>query len=358
MTETTLQRTPLFQIHQNLKARLVPFAGWEMPVQYAGAIPEVRAVRENCGLFDVSHMGQFLFSGQDVTEALNQIVSADWSRVEIGRAAYTLLLNQNGGIIDDIMGYRLDENEWLIVVNASRADEDEAHFRAHLSQSVSFRVLTTRVMIAVQGPNAQSVLQPITSTDLSHLKWRDAVRAEVGGVAGILTRGGYTGCDGFEFMTQNDSPAVWNALIENGAVPCGLGARDVLRLEAGLPLYGHELREEWTPQESSVGFAAKIEKPQFIGRDALINKQPARKIRGLQMQSKAIAREGYRVLDEQGENIGEVTSGTMSVAQGVGIALAMLPIELQTGDTVNIEIRGTTHAAEVVGLPFVSSGRK
>jgi aminomethyltransferase len=360
MSETTasLQRTPLWETHQNLKARLVPFAGWDMPVQYAGVIPEVRAVRENCGLFDVSHMGQFVFSGPRVTDELNKIVSADWSRVAVGRAAYALLLNDNGGVIDDIMGYRLSEDEWLIVVNASRANVDEAHFRAQLSQNITFRVLATRMMLAIQGPQAESILQPLTQTDLSTLKWRDVVRAEVAGVAGILTRGGYTGCDGFEFMTENASPDVWNALLKNGATPCGLGARDVLRLEAGLPLYGHELREDWTPQESGVGFAAKIEKSDFIGRDALLHQQPARKIRGLKMQSKAIAREGYRVLDSENNVIGEVTSGTMSVALGCGIALAMLPIELQIGDTVNIEIRNATHAAQIVALPFVEHGKK
>ena len=367
-----LLRTALYETHKNFGARLVPFAGWEMPVQYAGVMAEVRAVRESCGIFDVSHMGQFFVSGEGATDALNRIVSADWSQVAVGRAAYALLLNESGGVIDDVMGYHLDEDYWLVVVNASRAEVDEAHFRAHLSGSVRLEYWPNEdAMLAIQGPDAARVLASLCDFDLNEMKWRDCRDFVIGvfnesPVRGILARGGYTGCDGFELILDEEYSAwIWDKLVENGAVPCGLGARDVLRLEAGLPLYGHELRESWTPAESGIGFAAKIEKPQFIGRDALIEKgAPQSRIRGLMMEGRAIPRDGYRVLAHNDDaanvesQIGEITSGTMSVALNKGIALAMLPTELEIGDLVDVEIRGVRHAAKIVKPPFVATGRR
>jgi aminomethyltransferase len=356
----TLKHTALCDEHVKAGGRMVPFAGWEMPVQYAGVIPEVRAVREACGVFDVSHMGQLDVVGLGGTEALNRIVSADWSGVQIGRVAYGMLLNESGGVIDDVMGYHLAPNEWLVVVNASRADLDEAHFAQHLGDGLS---LSNRyadgAMLAIQGTRAAEVLQPLTEYHLSQMKWRDCTMATIGGARGVLARGGYTGCDGFEFMFfADDAPQVWRALLAAGAVPCGLGARDVLRLEAGLPLYGHELREEWTPYESGCGFAVKLAKGDFLGRAALQEKQtPTRRIRAIKMAGKAISREGYAVL-QNGAPVGEITSGTMSPALGIGIALAMMPSTLETGDTVEVQVRNALHPAQVVALPFVPHGRK
>ena len=355
----SLRRTPIFDLHRELGARLVPFAGWEMPVQYEGVIAEVRAVRQNCGVFDVSHMGQLRFEGAGVTQALNKIVSADWEQVAPGRAAYALLLNENGGAIDDVMGYRLSPDAWLVVVNASRAEIDEAHFRAHLPSEIEMHVGGEgAALIAVQGVRSQDVLQKLIGESLDSVAWRDVILMG-GATEAVLTRGGYTGCDGFEIMLNaDDAPALWNALIHYGAVPCGLGARDVLRLEAALPLYGHELRDHWTPDESSVAFAAKTAKPDFIGRDVLLQKtEPVRVIKALQMQGKAIARDGYRVLDSRGEVIGEVTSGTLSPTLGCGIALAHLPKSLAVGDEVFVEIRDVSHAARVVKTPFIARGR-
>jgi aminomethyltransferase len=356
----TLSRTALHEAHRLAGARLVPFAGWDMPVQYSGVIDEVRAVREGCGIFDVSHMGQLDVSGPNATAELNKIVSADWSNVGLGRTAYALLLNEQGGVIDDIMGYRLGEDEWMIVVNASRATVDEARFRALLPSTIS---LSNRyeqsAMLAIQGLKSLEVLQTLSPDNLSEWAWRDARPATIAGAQGLLARGGYTGCDGFEFMFPNsDAERVWNALVEAGAVPNGLGARDVLRLEAGLPLYGHELREEWTPYESGCGFAVKPAKGEFPGRAALQgNEKPARRIRGLKMQGRAIPREHYPVA-RSGETIGEVTSGTLSPALGVGIALALLPAHLETGDVVDVMVRGTAHPAEIVATPFVAHGRQ
>jgi len=350
-----LQRTALYGEHVRDGARLVPFAGWEMPVQYRGVIDEVKAVREKCGVFDVSHMGQLDVQGNGATQALNQIVSADWQSVPVGRVAYALLLNENGGIIDDIMGYRLGEDQWRIVANASRADVDQAHLRAYLPAEISLdNRYQNQAMPAVQGEGAEKILQPLVDADLSQMGWRD-VRKWSGG---LVARGGYTGCDGFEIMCDAQSgTALWRALIESGATPCGLGARDVLRLEAGLPLYGHELRENWTPGESGCGFAAKVEKPQFIGRSALLGKTARNRIRGLEMQSRAIARESY-VVEKNGEAIGEVTSGGFSPTIGIGIALASLPAHLEIGDEVDVLIRGASHRARIVKPPFVASERK
>ena len=335
---------------------MVPFAGWEMPVQYAGVIPEVKAVRENCGVFDVSHMGQLNVSGPGTTEALNKIVSADWKDLPLNRVAYALLLNEQGGVIDDIMGYRTGEDDWLVIVNASRAAIDEVHFRAHLPKEIQINNhYENQAMIAVQGPNSAALLQPLCETDLSQVKWRDCLNTTVVDTSVFIARGGYTGSDGFEIMFfGEDAPQVWRALLQAGATPCGLGARDVLRLEAGLPLYGHELDEAWTPYESGVGFVAKINKPDFIGRDALLEKQtPAHRIRALKMEGKGIPREGYPVIRD-GLQVGEVTSGTMSPTIGSGIALAMLPNSINVGDEVQVQIRNALHPAHIVKPPFVA----
>lgn len=372
-SSASLQRTALYNCHVELGAKIVPFAGWEMPVQYSGIRDEVKAVRETCGIFDVSHMGQLWISGDGTTEKLNRAISNDWSNLPIGRVGYALLLNEQGGVLDDVMGYRLGDDEWLVVVNASRTDVDEEVFKSRLPDSPYLGVHNRRAnsseypyevqaMIAIQGPDSERILQSLTDWfDLSEIKHRDCSFGEVAHVAGELARGGYTGADGFEFMfmtTNDNAGGVWRALLKAGAIPCGLGARDVLRLEAGLPLYGHELREEWTPFESASGFAVKMDKEFFVGQDALRGKEnSAKTIKALKMEGKAIPREGYKVLRE-GTEIGEVTSGTLSPTLEIGIALAMLPRELQVGDAVEILIRDKTHAAQIVKKPFVAFGKK
>ncbi len=355
---TSLQRTSLFDLHHSLGGKIVPFAGWEMPVQYAGVRAESLAVRAGCGLFDVSHMGQLDARGEGVTEALNKIVSADWSRVSVGLAAYALLLNLSGGVHDDIMGYRLSENHWLIVVNASRAQSDEQWLRHLLPPHISLcNRYQNQAMIAVQGPHAEALLQPVCDFDLSQTALRDVVETEVLGQKSVIARGGYTGCDGFEWMGDaGQAPILWQHLIGAGATPCGLGARDVLRLEAGLPLYGHELGEARTPDESGVSFAVKADKGDFVGRETLLahraSDTPRNTIRGLKMLGRAIPREGYSV-QLNGTEIGAVTSGTLSPALDVGLALAMLPAALLLESVVDVSIRGALHPARIVPLPFV-----
>jgi aminomethyltransferase len=319
----------------------------------------VRAVRESCGVFDVSHMGQLDITGPDLTAALNHVVSADWSTVDVGRVAYALLLNEHGGVIDDVMGYRVGADEWFVVVNASRADVDEPHLRKHLPQLTIANRYQDQAMLAIQGPHAEKLLQPLTDITLSLVQRRDCLPAKIAGASGFLARGGYTGTDGFEFMFRaGDAPHVWRELLKAGVVPCGLGARDVLRLEAALPLYGHELREEWTPYESGCGFAVKMAKADFIGREALAHHQtPGCRIRALRMEGRMIPREGYPVV-WCGVEGGQVTSGTMSPTVGGGIALALVPSALQIGDTVEVQIRGTLHPATVVKPPFVPHHRR
>jgi aminomethyltransferase len=331
-----------------------------MPVQYSGIREEVRAVREACGIFDVSHMGQLRISGQGTTDNLERAVSNDWSTLEVGRVGYALLLSESGGVLDDIMGYRLDEDDWLVVVNASRATDDEAVLRKRLAGISLANGYDNQAMIAIQGPQAAEIFDALDAdTKADEFTWRDCMPVEFEECNGIVARGGYTGADGFEIMCDADTGVLlWEKLVGTGAVPCGLGARDVLRLEAGLPLYGHELREEWTPFESASGFAVKMDKEYFVGQDALRGKEKsARTIKALKMIGNAIPREGY-VVARGGEVIGEVTSGTLSPTLGYGIALAMLPRELEVGEPVEVNIRGKAHAAEIVKKPFVPFGKK
>ena len=326
-----------------------------MPVQYSGVIEEVRAVREKCGVFDVSHMAQFDFAGAGCSTALNDVVSNDWSKTAVGRVAYALLINETGGVVDDIMGYRLDEDRWLVVGNASRADVDEKYFSQHAANHFQNNRYDNQAMLAVQGPDSEKVLSPLCDIDLNEMRHRDCCEVTLAGAKGLLARGGYTGSDGFELIFEaKDAPRVWDVLLEAGVVPCGLGARDVLRLEAGLPLYGHELREEWTPFESGVKFAVKMDKSTFVGKAALEGKEnPTRRIAALQMQVKAIPREGYDVT-QNGEIFGQITSGTMSPTLSSGIALAMLPVEIQIGDVVEVQVRNKPQTATIVKKPFIT----
>lgn len=360
--EPPARRSALMRAHQECGGKIVPFAGWLLPVQYAGVRVETLAVRANCGLFDVGHMGQLDVRGPNVTGELNAVVSADWSKTRVGRAAYGLLLNESGGVLDDVMGYRLAEDHWFVVVNASRAGVDEAQLRALLPASIELsNRYENQAMIAVQGPNSQALLQPFCEADLSAMELRDVCETRVLGAPCIVARGGYTGCDGFEWMGDAPTaPLLWSALLGAGASPCGLGARDVLRLEAGLPLYGHELREDLTPDESGVGFAVKVDKGEFFGRQGLLQKRAAgtgQTLRGLQMSGRAIAREGYSVV-QNGEIVGVITSGTPSPTLEQNIALALLPRDLPAHCEVQVSIRGALHPARLCALPFVARTTK
>lgn len=360
MTEpTTLRRTPLYDAHVRLGARLVPFAGWEMPVQYAAGISaEHRAVRESCGIFDVSHMGEFIVRGPDAIRFVNAVTSNDVAALAIGQIQYSTLLTADGTIVDDLLVYR-EPDHLFLVVNAGNRDADLAHFRAHLAgfdatlEDVSDRY----ALIAVQGPQAPAVVQRLTATDLAPIKYYRFVHGEVAGVPAIISRTGYTGELGFElYVPWDQAEAVWEAVLGDGGVtPCGLGARDTLRLEAGMALYGHELDRATTPLEAGLSWLVKLEKPDFLGKAALLRQHQDgvdRKLVGFTFDERAIPRHGMPVWYGDVE-VGTVCSGTMSPTLAAPIGTCYLPAAAAVpGTRFAVDIRGKRVEARVVGLPF------
>jgi aminomethyltransferase len=360
MTDTlTLRRTPLYESHVRLGARLVPFAGWEMPVQYAAGISaEHRAVREACGLFDVSHMGEVIVRGPDAIAFVNHVTSNDVAALAVGQIQYSTLLTERGTIVDDLLVYRAPDHLFL-VVNAGNRDADLAHLRAHLAgfdatlEDVSDRY----ALIAVQGPDAPAIVQRLTATDLAPIKYYRFVEGEVAGVPAIISRTGYTGELGFElYVPWAQAVTVWDALLAGGGVtPCGLGARDTLRLEAGMALYGHELDIDTTPLEAGLGWLVKLGKADFLGKAVLVRQHQDgvdRKLVGFTFDERAIPRHGMPVWygDLQ---VGTVCSGTMSPTLAEPIGTCYLPgAAAVPGTRFEVDIRGRRVPARVVSLPF------
>jgi len=357
-----LKHTPLYDLHRELSARMVPFAGWEMPVQYSGVIDEVRAVREGVGLFDVSHMGELAIHGPGALAWLNGMATNDVSRLRPGRAQYSLLCAEDGGVLDDILVYQLADESYLVVVNASNADADREWLEEHRVAGVTLDdVSADTALIAVQGPGAPALLQPLASVDLGPMRHFDCVEGVVAGVACLIARTGYTGEDGFELFTREDVVPLWQALMASGAArPCGLGARDVLRLEAGNVLYGHEITEEVNPLVAGLGWVVKLEKGPFVGWEAIAavrDAGPEFRLAGLASESRAIPRQGYPLLHD-GQPVGEVTSGTFSPTLGKPIGMGYLPTALaEPGTTVAVEVRTRPEPATVVALPFYRGKR-
>lgn len=355
----TLRRTPLYDEHRALGAKLVPFAGWEMPVQYGGPRGGIKAeheaVRERAGLFDVSHMGEVAFGGPDAEGAVQRLVTRDVARLAEGQAGYAAVCLPDGGTVDDVLVYK-NPDDFLVVVNASNREGDVAHFREHTADlDVEIHDRSDDwALLALQGPEAAGILRRFTEADLSGLRYYRFEVGEVGGRYAIVSRTGYTGEDGFEiYVRPDDAAPLWRALIEAGAVPAGLGARDTLRLEAGMCLYGNELDRETTPLEAGIGFAVHLDKePGFVGQEAL-RKQKEEGLRkrlvGFKMEGRGIARHGYPVLLD-GERVGVVTSGTLSPTLGEAIGLAL--VEPGVEDGFDVEIRGKAVPARVVPLPF------
>ncbi|GAB1543741.1 glycine cleavage system aminomethyltransferase GcvT [Scytonema sp. NUACC21] len=363
----SLARTPLFVIAQELKARLTSFGGWEMPVQFAGISKEHEAVRIAAGMFDISHMGKFILQGKDLITQLQGLVPSDLSRLQPGQAQYTVLLNPQGGIIDDIIVYYQGEDatggqRGVIIVNAATTSKDKAWLLQHLnSDEVIFHDLSSqKVLIAVQGPQAVSLLQSFVDKDITQVKAFGHLEATIFGKTAFLARTGYTGEDGFEVMVDPDAGVeLWRKLIDAGVIPCGLGARDTLRLEAAMALYGQDIDDSTTPLEAGLGWLVHLDtKGDFIGRSVLERQKSAgvqRRLVGLQMQGRNIARHGYQVLS-QGVVVGEVTSGTLSPTLGYPIALAYVPTELATvGQQLEVDIRGKAYPGVVVKKPFYRS---
>lgn len=336
---------------------MVDFAGWEMPVQYSGILDEHRAVREAVGMFDISHMGEFLVSGEGSAAWLDGLLTNRVAKLGDGEAQYTLMLNERGGVIDDLIVYRLAADEFLLIVNASKIDEDAAWLQAHAVEGVTF---TNRsddfAAIAVQGPNARAAYRAVFGAELPEARNR-VIRVTFSGADGFVVTTGYTGEDGFELVIPNAAAvAAWDALLAAGVKPCGLGARDTLRLEMCYPLNGSDLSPERTPLEAGLGFFVDLTKDDFVGKPALF----AQKESGLPVRLVALAvteksppiRSHYPVL-VNGEPVSETCSGALSPTLGHGIAMAYLPAEFaKIGQVAEIEVRGRRYPASVVKKPF------
>ena len=368
MSDASLQRTPLFETHRAAGARLVPFAGWEMPVQYAGVIAEARAVRETAGVFDVSHMGRVRVRGADALAFLQFVTVNDVSRLPGagGAAQYSLLCNEAGGVVDDIIVYRLGVAEFLLVVNASNRTKALSWLRGHASRfpDLVLEDESERTgLLAAQGPEAVAKVSAHSDQDLTVLPRFGLTETVIAGVPVLAARTGYTGEDGVElFCRAEDLTRLWTLLLAEGVTPCGLGARDALRLEAALPLYGHEMDETISPYEARLGWVIRLEKPDFLGKMALQAMRVAKNRRvlvGLAMEGRAIPRDGYAVLHaETGEPVGVVTSGTFSPTLNRGIALARLQSGNPTapGTIYSVLVRETRHRAHIADtLPFYRS---
>ncbi len=353
MEKVTLKRTPLFELIEP-KAKMVDFAGFEMPIMFSSIKEEHQAVRQNVGMFDVSHMGEIRIEGPDALEQVQNLVTNDVSKIKVGQAQYNLLCLENGGVVDDLLVYRLDEDTYWLVVNASNIEKDEAHIRQFVSGDVTVTNESDEYgQIAIQGPNAEAVLQTITNVALDEVGFFKFINGDVAGVASIISRSGYTGEDGFEIYARAEGiSAIWEALEAEGVTPCGLGSRDTLRFEACLPLYGHELDESVTPFEANLNFAVKLD-TDFIGKEALATQKeniPNRMV-GLKLLGRGIARQGAQV-EIDGNVVGVVTTGTMPPTVNESIAWARVDARYKDEERFVIDIRGKKIEAERVPTPF------
>ncbi|ACB53694.1 glycine cleavage system protein T [Crocosphaera subtropica ATCC 51142] len=358
----SLLRTPLYDLIIQQKARMTAFSGWEMPVQFTGLKVEHHAVRTGVGMFDISHMGKFTLEGEGLFPMLQSLVPSDLERLTPGKAQYTVLLNPDGGIIDDIIVYCQGEEKAVIIVNAATKDKDKKWILSNLgATSLNFTdVSSQKVLLAIQGPETVEKLQPLVEADLTQLSFFGHTDTEVLGYPAFIARTGYTGEDGFEVMIDPEGgQELWRSLLQAGVTPCGLGARDTLRLEAAMSLYGQDIDDHTTPLEAGLKWLVHLDKKgEFMGREVL-EKQATegvkRRLVGLEMEGRHIARHGYSVASE-GKIVGEVTSGTIGPTVGKAIALAYVPTALsKIGTMVEVEIRGKLYPAKVVKKPFYKS---
>lgn len=355
-----MNRTPLYDVHVALGARMVPFAGWEMPVQYSGALEEHETVRTTAGLFDIDHMGQVIVEGPDAFTFLQRMVTSDVTSLAEWEAGYSILCYADGGTVDDIFIYKMPEH-YFLAVNASNLAKDVLWLRTH---AADYNVTVTDIsvetfMMALQGPKAQEILQPLTDADLASLRFHFSTRADVAGIPTLIGNTGYTGEYGYElFFPANEAVKMWKAIMEagrpHGLKPIGLAARDSLRFEPCLPLYGHELSKTLAPVEAGLTFAVKFDKGSFVGRDALLKQKlegPARKLVGIEMVDKGVPREHYSIRVEDSEGV--VTSGMFAPTLNAYLAMALLPVEYAKLDQeVEVLIRDKPKRAKVVKRPF------
>ncbi len=364
----TLKRTPLYADHVKLGAKLVPFAGFEMPVQYpSGVASEHQAVRERAGLFDVSHMGEFLLRGEDAEAFVNHVVTNDASRLKPGQAQYTVMCREDGGIIDDLLVYRFADRIRL-VVNAANIGKDFAWIESRLGkygkQDVELSDESESIgLLALQGPKSEALLQPLTDLDVSAIGYYHFAEGRVADVPCVISRTGYTGEDGFELYCEAPAASrIWTELLESGpgqVQPAGLGARDTLRLEMGYPLYGSDIDDETTPLEARLGWTVKLDKGDFTGRAALAaqkEKGVERRLCGFALTERGFPRPGYEIR-VQGAAVAEVRSGGVGPSVGQGIGTAYLPVSAaDPGTAIEVVIRGRAVPAEVVRMPFYKDG--
>ncbi|WP_059103258.1 glycine cleavage system aminomethyltransferase GcvT [Shouchella shacheensis] len=361
---TALKRTPLFPEYAKAgKAKTVDFGGWELPVSFSSIKEEHEAVRTAAGLFDVSHMGELEVEGSDALANLQKLLTNDLSKIGDQQAQYNTMCTESGGTVDDLIVYRRDENRYLLVLNAANIESDIAWISEHVEGDVNLRNISEETaLLAVQGPKAVEVLQKLTSSDLDAIRpFRFSEGVEIAGVPVFASRTGYTGEDGFElYVGAEQAPVVWNAVLEageeHGLLLCGLGARDTLRFEARLPLYGQELTREISPLEAGIGFAVKVNKEvPFIGQEVLKEQKEgglARKLVGLKMTGRGIPRTGYKVFAGETE-VGFVTTGTQSPTLGLNVGLAIVEANQAVLENhLDVEIRGKRVEAVVVKTPF------
>lgn len=363
-----MKQTALAEVHKSLGAKMVPFAGFEMPVSYEGVNLEHETVRKGVGVFDVSHMGEFLIEGPNALSLIQKISSNDASKLTVGKAQYSCMPNEKGGIVDDLIIYRVKDEVYLLVVNASNIEKDWNHISKY-NEGIGAEmrnISDAYSLLAIQGPMAVEAMQSLTSVDLSAIKFYNFVVGDFAGIEYvIISATGYTGSGGFEIYCKNEEvEQVWNKVFEAGAPygikPIGLAARDTLRLEMGYCLYGNDIDDSTSPIEAGLGWITKFTK-EFVNHEALAREKeegPKRKLIAFELQERGIPRQGYPILDSSGNEIGKVTSGTMSPSLGIGIGLGYVPTSQATVDnTVQIQIRKKAVPAKIVKLPFYKAER-
>ena len=364
---TSLRTTPLHARHRASGARMVPYAGWEMPVEYSGITDEHMAVRTRAGLFDVSHMGEIEIAGKGALEAVQRISSNDASALKVGQAQYAGLLTPDGTFIDDMLVYRMASSHFMLVVNAANAAKDYAWISEQVKLAGDAAVVDSSsryALIAIQGPAARDVLQQLTAVDLGDIRYYWFSYGEVANARVTISRTGYTGEDGYEiFVPPNMADRVWQGLIQAGrgdVIPCGLGARDTLRLEAAMRLYGNDIDESTTALEAGLDWTIGWKKGDFIGRERLLEQKErgiTRTLVGFEMLERGIARQGY-IVTSGGNEVGKVTSGTQTPFLKKAVGMAYVPVSLSVpGTQIDIDIRGRATQAQVVALPFYSRSR-
>ena len=363
---TNLKATPLLGLHKELGAKLVPFVGWNMPIQFAGVLSEHTCVRERVGLFDVSHMGEIEVKGKDAKKFLQFLLSNNVEKMFDGSILYSLMCYETGGVVDDLLAYRFSENHYFLCVNASNSDKDYDWIARHASSfNVNIKNTSSETsQLALQGPDAKNVLQSLCDISLDDLSYYNFRKGMVNNVESLISRTGYTGEDGFElYLSPEKVSEVFRSLMEQGRSygiqPIGLGARDTLRIEMGYPLYGNEIDNNPTPLDAGLGWVIKFDKGEFLGRGSLLKQKeqgsPRRKLVGLKLLTRGVPRAHYQVF-KNGESVGEVTSGTFSPTLNTGVGLCYVSSEYSDiGNHLDVKIRDQLVATEVIQLPFVPS---